>query len=101
MPRPGIELPQWLRSLPLVSLGLAILWLALGLSVEIGFAGHADRGAAQMRDAVHYALDNPAVRVPPRLLPAKPVKRCDGGFVQSLTRCRMQYIIGSVRRLRL
>jgi membrane associated rhomboid family serine protease len=53
-----------------VSLGLVALWLAVGLSMEIGFAAHADRGAAQMRGAVHYALDHPAVRVPPRLLPA-------------------------------
>ena len=70
MSRPRISLPQWLDGLPVVSVGLAALWLTLGLALEVGFAGQAGRGATQMRAAVQYALDNPAVQVPPRLLPA-------------------------------
>lgn len=70
MGRPHIELPPWLGGLPLLSLGLAALWLLTGLLVELGYASLEERSALEVRSAVQYAIDHPAVKVPPRLLPA-------------------------------
>jgi membrane associated rhomboid family serine protease len=75
---PRIELPTWLRGLPVLSVGLAALWLLVGLAVEVGYSARAERGALEMRGAVQYALDHPAVKVPPRLLP--PIRALMPGF---------------------
>ena len=70
MQRPRIELPDWLVRLPLVSLGVAALWLLLCLVVEVGYAGHRRTVEADVDAAVRFALDQPAVAIAPRLLPA-------------------------------
>lgn len=78
MGAPRIELPPWMRGLPALSVGLAALWLLVGLAVEIGYAARAEDAALEIRSAVQYALDHPAVKVPQRLL--APIRAVMPGF---------------------
>ncbi len=62
--------PDGAKSLPLVCLVVVSLWLLITAVVGLGFASRAERAEERMREAVDYAIENPVVKVPPRLLPA-------------------------------
>ena len=59
----------WTAKAPVLSLGLAIVWLAIHLAIEIGFAGQLDRARAELDRAVEYFIEHPMLRIEPRLLP--------------------------------
>jgi membrane associated rhomboid family serine protease len=70
MQRARIGMPAWLGRLPAVSLALALLWLLTTAAVEVGFAEHGRRVEAEVDAAVRFAIQNPAVAIHTRLLPA-------------------------------
>lgn len=64
------DLPDWLTRLPAVSVGIAVVWLVSALVVQVGFAQHRERVEDEVHAAVRFAINNPVVRIQPRLLPA-------------------------------
>ncbi len=68
---PGwLAIPAWLDRLPVLSLGLVVVWLVLNLIVQVGFASHGRDLESKLREAVSFVIHNPAVEVDTRLLPA-------------------------------
>jgi membrane associated rhomboid family serine protease len=69
MQRPRLALPDWLLPLPVVTLAFALLCVLVTAVVKLGYEGHAQRIAEELRDAATFAVQNPVVAVDPRLLP--------------------------------
>jgi membrane associated rhomboid family serine protease len=58
------------RELPFVSLGLAALVLVTFLVIQAGYSARLDMAHLEVSEAVGYAIENPVVEIPERLLPA-------------------------------
>ena len=56
-------------NLPLLTLGLAIVWIASHLVVEIGYADRLEGARVKFRDSVEYFIEHPMLRISPRMLP--------------------------------
>jgi membrane associated rhomboid family serine protease len=67
LPRVGI--PEWLKALPVLSMGLAAVWVAVALVVGLGYASHLQRARDELHVAASYAIHDPVVRVKPHFLP--------------------------------
>jgi len=65
-----LALPAWLSRIPVLSLGLVVVWLVVNLIVQVGFASHGRDVEDNLREAVSFAIHNPVVEVDARLLPA-------------------------------
>lgn len=66
---PWPQMPERVRRLPLMSLGLAGLWLVAALIVQGGFAGAQRESEHGLLAAARYALQHPEVAIEPRVLP--------------------------------
>ncbi|MDJ0850124.1 MAG: rhomboid family intramembrane serine protease [Myxococcota bacterium] len=64
------RLPDGLTRLPLVCLTVSAVWLLVAAVVGLGFGSQASLAEQRVRAAVDYAIQNPVVEVPPRLVPA-------------------------------
>jgi membrane associated rhomboid family serine protease len=62
-------LPAWLTRLPLVSVGIAVVWLLSLLTIELGFSGARREAEGRLLTAARFAIEHPEVDVDPRLLP--------------------------------
>jgi hypothetical protein len=65
-----LALPAWVSRLPLLSLGLVVVWLVVNVIVQVGFASHRQSVERKLREAVNFAIQNPVVEVDARLIPA-------------------------------
>ncbi|MBW2269837.1 MAG: rhomboid family intramembrane serine protease [Deltaproteobacteria bacterium] len=70
---PWRQLGEPWRSLPLVTLGLAVLWLVFATVIELGFARSLRDADHRLRTAARFALEHPEVQVGPRVLPVAKV----------------------------
>jgi membrane associated rhomboid family serine protease len=61
--------PAWVLRLPLVSVGIAVVWLVSLLVIELGFSGARREADAHLLAAARFAIEHPEVEVDPRLLP--------------------------------
>ena len=63
--------PDWetIEKLPLLSLGLVCVLLASFPVFDVGYSALRDSVRAEFDDAVGFAIRNPSVQIPPRLLP--------------------------------
>ena len=57
------------RSLPLVTLALALVWLGSAAAIEFGFSGALRDANDRLRTVGRFALEHPEVSVAPRVLP--------------------------------
>jgi membrane associated rhomboid family serine protease len=64
-----MAIPEWLGRLPLLSLGLAALWLLVTLVVQLGYASQLQRAGDELHEAASYAIQNPVIEVDERFLP--------------------------------
>jgi membrane associated rhomboid family serine protease len=69
MRQPSIRWPNWLDGVPVLSIGLAVVWLVAGLAVQLAYTSHLHKAERELQAAVSFAIHNPAVVVGPRLLP--------------------------------
>jgi membrane associated rhomboid family serine protease len=67
-----VRRPDWeeIGKLPLVSLGLVCILLVSFPVFHFGFSGQRESVQADFKEAVDFAIHNPTVQIPPRLLPA-------------------------------
>jgi membrane associated rhomboid family serine protease len=56
--------------MPLLSLSVALLWVVVGAAVTLGFGSRAQEAKERVGEAVSYAIANPVVQLPLRLVPA-------------------------------
>jgi membrane associated rhomboid family serine protease len=61
--------PAWLAGLPLVSVGIAAVWLLSLLAIELGFSGARREAEGRLLAAARFAIEHPEVEIDPRLLP--------------------------------
>jgi len=64
------DLWRRVRDLPIVSLGLAAIFLVTFLVIQVGYSARLGVARLEVSEAVEYAIENPVVDVPERLLPA-------------------------------
>jgi len=69
MRQPPVRWPEWLDGVPVLSIGLAVVWLVAGLVVQLTYTSHLQKAERELQAAVTFAIHNPAVVVGPRLLP--------------------------------
>ena len=69
MRQPLVRRPKWLDGVPVLSLGLAVVWLVAGLAVQLAYTSHLHKAERELQAAVGFAIQNPVVVVGPRLLP--------------------------------
>ena len=58
-----LALPAWVSRLPVLSLGLVVVWLVVNLIVQVGFASHGQNVERKLREAVSFVIHNPVVEV--------------------------------------
>ncbi len=66
MRQPPVRWPEWLDGVPVLSIGLAVVWLVAGLVVQLAYTSHLHKAERELQAAVSFAIQNPAVVVGPR-----------------------------------
>jgi membrane associated rhomboid family serine protease len=69
MRQPPVRWPEWLDGVPVLSIGLAVVWLVAGLVVQLAYTSQLHKAERELQAAVSFAIHNPEVVVGPRLLP--------------------------------
>ncbi|MBW2540717.1 MAG: rhomboid family intramembrane serine protease [Deltaproteobacteria bacterium] len=71
MKKSKVQRPDWekIGKLPLLSLGLACVLLLSFPAIQIGYSSLQASVQADIKEAVGFAIRNPTVQIPPRLLP--------------------------------
>jgi membrane associated rhomboid family serine protease len=68
-PRVEVPIPEWMRRLPAVSVGLVVVWIVASVVLQLGYASQLRSAKEELGEAVGYAIQNPVVAVDPRMFP--------------------------------